>query len=106
MDNAERAAELVYRYVKARARVMGVIPDRTDWTGLEPEIRKGSRLFADFIYIDLEDPRVITADEHQHAHKFYEAIIEGCDIDMDADLLARWRNYVLRDGPVPPYPEC
>ena len=105
MDNAERAIEVVYRYVKARALVRGILLDGNDWAGLKDEIRN-SRLVAGFIYIDLEDPQVIKTDERDH--KFYEAIIEGRNdaIDMDVGQLTKWRNYVLNDGLYPPYLEC
>ena len=103
MDDAKRAAEVLYRYLKEKARYkkMAFLP--TDLIGLEKDIRDGLTGFYflnSAISIDPKKPCVIVTDEEP---RFFEAVINGCDdaIDMDADLLNQVREYVLNGGASP-----
>lgn len=110
MDDVESKAELVYRYVTAKRRTMGRdMLDPDAWEGLRRQIRKGGPLLFFSMFIDPVNPQVIVGDEtDEQAHKFFRAIIGGDDaaISMDLAELGKWRNYVLKNGPYPPYSEC
>jgi hypothetical protein len=102
---SSRAGRLLARYMTARRRFKQHAeppgkPDR-----LASQISQGKRVF-DEIWIEPEADRPIVQDGK--ADNFRRAIIHehyNAMPSWEPQILAAWRNYVLKDGPMPRTPE-
>jgi hypothetical protein len=105
-EKAARAAGILCRYMRARHRFADKVERPLSPAELSALIAGGKEEF-DEIYVEPEASPPIVLDGK--ADEFFTAIIKkdyGAMSGWDPQLLAAWRYYVLRDGPLPRTPKA
>jgi hypothetical protein len=101
---AQKAADVLYRYMRARHRFKDRVEKPLPAHELTDLIAKGKREF-DEIYVELDAKPPIVLDGK--AADVFAAIIEKkyrAILFWDPQLVAAWSHYVISDGPLPVRP--